>query len=199
LADADAGDACLLVEMVASGTFIKLNQKLRPNSYLARSDVRDVARVESCTFICTDSKDEAGPTNNWAQASEMMEKLQKMFAGAMRGRTLYVIPFLMGPIGSPYSKFGIEITDSPYVVVNMKIMTRMGSSVLHLLTEDTPFLVCVAALHHTVLYSTVVLSQWVLIACQCSDSGCSHASIPLVYHLVLVNKMFLGRAIQSIE
>mgnify|MGYP001089632132 CR=1 FL=1 len=132
---------CVCVEMVATGTFIKLNDKLRPNSYLARSDVRDVARVESCTFICTEKKDDAGPTNNWAYAPEMMEKLKKMFSGCMHGRTMYIVPFLMGPLGSPYSKFGIEITDSPYVVVNMKIMTRMGSTVLNLLTEDKPFLV----------------------------------------------------------
>ena len=127
----------LCAQMVESGTLIQLNQDLWPGCYYARSDAGDVARVEDRTFICSLSKDNAGPTNNWVNPFEMRKKLKELFNGSMRGRTMYVLPYSMGPIGSPMSQIGVQLTDSPYVVVNMRIMARIGKRVFEEIDKDS--------------------------------------------------------------
>src|ERR1051325_9030008 len=132
----EAENQRLVREMLAARTLFELNQTRYPNCYLHRSDPSDVARTEHLTFICSRAQDDAGPTNNWMEPRQAKEKVGTLFHGAMQGRTMYVVPYLMGPAASPYSKVGVELTDSPYVVANMRIMTRMGQVAMDRLATD---------------------------------------------------------------
>ena len=136
----------LVDAMLADGTLSELNQRTHPGCYLHRSDPDDVARVEHLTFVCTRERDDAGPNNHWMAPGEAHAKIDALFDGCMRGRTMYVIPYCMGPLDSPYSRCGVQITDSPYVVVNMHLMTRAGSAALARIEREGRF---VKGLHYT--------------------------------------------------
>ncbi|MGH8167847.1 MAG: phosphoenolpyruvate carboxykinase domain-containing protein, partial [Woeseiaceae bacterium] len=142
----DAEFKRLINQMNRSGDLLELDQEGYPHCYLHRSDPSDVARVEHLTFVCTKNETDAGPNNNWLEPEQAHRKIDALFEGAMQGRTMYVIPYCMGPIDSPYARLGVEITDSPYVVVNMKLMTRMGSAALARIEKEGRF---VKGLHST--------------------------------------------------
>src|ERR671933_368077 len=133
----DAENERLIEQMVSDGTLIRLDQERLPNSFLHRSSPQDVARTEHLTFICSERPEDAGPTNNWMSPSDAHDKVWPLFKDSMRGRTMYVVPYIMGPVASPYAKVGVEITDSPYVVANMRIMTRMGQVAMDRLNNGT--------------------------------------------------------------
>src|SRR5882724_5089029 len=135
----DAEWARLTGELVEAGTLVRLNDEIKPNSFWARTDPTDVARVEERTFICSADEADAGPTNNWMAPSEMKRQMTALYRGCMRGRTMYVIPFCMGPLTAKSPMYGVEITDSAYVVASMKIMTRMGTAVLDKMGDSADF------------------------------------------------------------
>ena len=188
--DAEYGE---LVElMLGTGDLIRLNEQTHPNCYLHRSSPSDVARVEHLTFVCTTDKDDAGPNNHWMSPADARAKMHELFAGCMKGRTLYVVPYCMGPIDSPIARCGVEITDSPYVAANMRIMTRMGAAALARIEREGGF---VKGLHSTGDLTQIadsscisprhsrsrVLAQ-VTVAMHCSAKNVMRCASPAIRH-----------------